>query len=254
MSLDASPAGWYRSSFAENFHSLYWEEGSEEMVDLALEMLAPADGERFLDLACGTGRRTMALCRRGYQVLGSDIRGGLLEVAGVEARDNGLWPYFYEEDPRYLEFDREFDFVLSLGAGAFGHFESDEEDLNAFRCAATALNPDGRLLMQAPNLAHVEAHLHERTWVIGSRAVDVIEQRWDAAIRRIDGVREQLLCEEDLKGAEPVPFQRRVYSIEELSEIFEGVGLGLSNVFDEQGEPCAPDDTQREIFVEAVRV
>jgi hypothetical protein len=36
-----------------------------------------------------------------------------------------------------------------------------------------------------------------------------------------------------------------------FAEIFESVGLGLANVFDEHGQPCAPSDEQRELFVEA---
>lgn len=253
MSAGLIPADWYRTSFAPNYHSLYWEEGGEEKVALALEMLKPDGHERVLDLACATGRRTLELCRRGFDVVGVDIRQELLEVAGGEAELEDLWPYFVEEDPRYLDFDNEFDLVLSLGGGAFEHFEYDDENLRAFEAAARALRPGGRLLMQTPNVLHVEAHLPERTWLEGSEAVDVVEQFWNEPARRLDGTRKSMLACEDPEDAEPVPFQRRLYTVEELADIFDSVGLLLSNVFDENGAACAPTDTQLEIYVEAKR-
>ena len=50
---------------------------------------------------------------------------------------------------------------------------------------------------------------------------------------------------------EPEPFQRRLYTIEELAEIFADVGLRLADVFDERGRPCAPTDAEQELYVEA---
>ncbi len=249
------PVDWYRTSFAPNFHSLYWEEGGKEKVELALSMLEPKGTERILDLACATGRRTLELSRRGFSVIGVDIRQELLEVAGCEAALLELWPYFVEEDPRYLEFEREFDLVLSLGGGAFEHFDYDEENLRAFEAAARALRPGGRLLMQTPNVLHVEEHLPERTWLAGSQAVDLVEQQWNAPTRRLDGTRKSMLaCEEDSDDAEPVPFQRRLYTVEELAEIFHSIGLRLTDVFDDDGKRCAPTDIQQEIYVEARKV
>jgi len=245
------PVDWYRTSFAPNFHALYWEEGGEEKVELALGMLEPDGHERVLDLACATGRRSLELSRRGFDVVGVDIRADLLEVAGCEAEMLDLWPFFVEEDPRYLDFEREFDLVLSLGGGAFEHFDFDEENLRAFKAAARALRPGGRLLMQVPNILHVEAHLPERLWISGAEATDLIEQFWNDATRRMDGTRTSFLACESSEDAEPVPFQRRLYSVEELAEIFESVGLRLADVFDEHGAPCVPTDVQQELYVEA---
>lgn len=247
------PADWYRTSFAANFQSLFWEEGAEEKAALALTMLQPSGGERILDLACATGRRTLELCRRGFGVVGVDIQGELLEVAGSEAATEDLWPYFVEEDPRDLVFDDEFDVVLSLGGGAFEHFEDDDENLRAFTAAARALRPGGCLLMQTPNVLHVERHLPERTWIEGSETIDLVEQTWDVEARRIFGTRRSLLECEAPAEAETEPFERRLYTMEELAEIFESTGLLLSNVFDEYGVQCAPSDEQQELFVEARR-
>lgn len=255
MTTGALPFDWYRNSFAPNFDALFWEEGGEAKAELALEMLKPDGSDRVLDLACATGRRTLELSRRGFAVVGMDVRGCLLEVAGCEAREEDLWPFFVKEDPRYMEFEREFDLVLSLGGGAFEHFDYDEENLRAFEAAARALRVGGRLLMQVPNLLFVEEHLPDKAWLMGSRALDLVEQHWDGATRRLNAAMRSLLEEEfyDEKMSETVTVQRRVYSVEELAEIFESVGLLLNNVFDEHGAPCTPSDAQKELYVEAVR-
>jgi len=244
---------WYRTSFAADSSALDFEFGGEETARLALQMLQLDGWERILDLACATGTRTLELCRAGFDVIGIDVCDNLLEVAGCEAELQDLLPWFYEEDPRYMEFEREFDVVLSLGGGAFEHFDSDEENLRAFECAARALRRGGRLLMQTPNVLNVEAHLPPRTWFQEGETIELIEQHWNGPCHRLEGARRSLVEFDSPQHCEPVSFQRRIYTIEELAGIFELVGLSLSDVFDENGRPCAPGDAERELYVEARR-
>lgn len=251
MGAAAIPVDWYRTSFAENFQALYFEEEGEEKAELAMAMLRVERGARVLDLACATGRRTLELTRRGFEVIGVDIRAPLLEVAACEVERDDLWPWFVEEDPRYMDFEEEFDIVLSLGGGALEHFEYDEENLRAFEAAARALRRRGRLLMQIPNVLFVERHLPDTVRLTEGGAEDVIEQCWNAPTHRLDGVRTSRLDEDPNWPSDAVPFQRRLYTIEELAEIFEFLGLSLTNVFDEHGAPCAPSATEQELYVEA---
>ncbi|HEX5763704.1 MAG TPA: methyltransferase domain-containing protein [Solirubrobacterales bacterium] len=246
------PVDWYRSSVALDSSAMYWERGGEELARFAIRVLGLECHERILDLACGIGGRTNELCRLGFDVVGVDSSEWLLEAAAGEAEVQGLWPYFVEEDPRYIGFDSEFDVVLSLGGGALEHFDYDEENVRAFRAAARALRPGGRLLMQMPNVLYVEQQLPERTWVEEGESTSLIEQHWNAPTHRLDGVIRHLLAFEapDDMG-DPMPFQRRLYTIEELAEVFEAVGLRLADVFDEEGRPCVPDDGQQQLFVEA---
>jgi SAM-dependent methyltransferase len=256
VSREALPVDWYHTSLGEKFNALFFEEGGEEKVELALAMLKPDGGDRrVLDLACASGRRSLELSRRGFEVIGIDPQSCLLEAPSSEAQQEDLDTWFEVEDPRYMEYEAEFDLVLSLGGGAFEHFDYDEENLRAFRAAARALRIGGRLLMQLPNAVYVEERLPERTWLMGNGALELIDQEWDAATRRLAGARTSLLEEEHYDGrmAEHVTLQRRIYSVEELAEIFESVGLILNDVFDEHGAVCTPTDVQKEIYVEAER-
>ena len=252
-SIAGVPATWYRSSFAADVSALYYEEDGEETAQRAIAMLALEGWEAVLDLACATGRRTLELAREGFNVIGIDVSADLLEPAGCEAEQQDLLPWFYQRDPREMGFEEEFDVVLSLGGGAFEHFDSDEENLRAFEAAARALRPGGRLLMQTPNVLHVEAHLPSRTWFQAGETIELIEQHWNAPTHRLDGTRRTLVECDAPEYCEPESFQRRIYTVEELAAIFETVGLRLADVFDEQGRPCAPSDVERELYVEARR-
>lgn len=249
------PHDWYRSSFGPDPQPLFWEHGAEEKLAIVLEALKLRGDERVLDLACATGRRTDELCRRGFNVIGIDVCEELLSIAGEGAAKDDLYPYFVEVDPREILFEDEFDLILSMGGGAFGHFETDEDDLRAFAAAARALRAGGRLLLQVPNVLHVEEHLPARTWLVEDEggideSVRLIEQAWDEATRRIDGTTRMILPGETLEYTPTVEFQRRLYSVEELAKIFESVDLRLVDVFDEEGSCCAPTDVQQELFVE----
>jgi SAM-dependent methyltransferase len=251
MGAGRVPADWYRSSLAGEIKALFWEEGAGERVALALAILKPDGRERILDLACATGQRTLELNRRGFGVVGTDIDEFLLEVGGCEAEIEDLYPLFTCADPRDLEYLREFDLVLSLGGGAFGYFDHDGDDRIIFQRVAQALRPEGRLLMQIPNLVYVESHLPETAWIYGDETSELVEHVWNASTRRIEGSITSMGDGEQPVEEEPVPFRRRIYSVEELATIFDSVGMELVDVYDEHGARCAPTERQQEIFVEA---
>jgi SAM-dependent methyltransferase len=249
METQGVSLNWYRTSFTEAFNAMSWNEDVEEKIGLVLEMVGARGDERVLDLACAIGKHSVELCRRGFTVIGTDPRSDLLEIAGAEAQLHDVWPYFVNEDPRQMAFSSEFDLVLSLGGGAFGHFDYDEEDRRALKAMARALRPRGRLLLQVPNLPYVEAHLPERTWFTTGDTVELVEHHWNAGTRRIDGTAVSVEAAPELEYTEPAPFQRRIYSVEELARLFEQVGLNLLDVFDEQGDRCAATLDQRDLYV-----
>jgi SAM-dependent methyltransferase len=245
------PVDWYRSTLSGDTRTLFWEDGAEERVALALAMLRPGGRERVLDLACTTGQRTLELNRRGFAVVGTDLDADLLEVGACEAAQEDIYPLFHRSDPRELEFLREFDLVLSVGGGAFGYFEHESDDRLVFQRVSQALQPGGRLLMQTPNVIYVETHLPEKTWVSSESTTQLVEQAWNASTGCLEATVMALIEGEAFEEVDPVPFRRRIYSVEELAQSFEAVGMELVDVFDEGGSPCAPTDRQQQIFVEA---
>jgi SAM-dependent methyltransferase len=244
------PQDWYRSAFpVSHTVSRPWAEQTENEIDRALGMLQPEAGARVLDLACGTGRHSIELAKRGFSVLGVDIADDLLEVAVGEAElksvDNVT---FLKEDIRKLDFNEEFDLVLNLNDGAIGYFETEEENNRTFEVIAAALRPGGGNLLQLPNVLYAETHLPQTTWIAGEGMVELIDHRWEPRTRYLEGSTMPILVGEVFEGVAPIPFRQRLYSMEELTEIYASVGMEFAGVFRGTGKPRPPKDSQFEVF------
>jgi SAM-dependent methyltransferase len=243
---------WYREAFPVSATvSRPWAEQTEAEIDRALAMLRPPEGARVLDLACGTGRHSNELGRRGFSVLGVDISSDLLEIAAGEAESDSIdGVSFMVADLRELDFEEEFDLVLNLNDGAVGYFETEEENRRTFEVIAAALRPGGGNLMQLPNALYAENHLPQKTWIAGEGMVELIDHRWDARTRYLEGSTTPIIVGEEFTGVSPIPFRQRLYSVDELRELYDSVGMSLANVFRGNGKPRPPKDTQFELFAE----
>jgi 2-polyprenyl-3-methyl-5-hydroxy-6-metoxy-1,4-benzoquinol methylase len=215
---------------------------------MAMLGAAAGGGERVLDLACGTGRHSLELARRGFSVVGIDISPELLEVAEAEAEEHSLDASFLAADLRELDFEEEFDFVLNLNDGAIGYLETEAENHRAFEVIAAALRPGGGNLLQLPNVLYAEAHLPQKTWISGEGMVELIDHRWDTRTRYLEGSTTPILVGETFQGASPIPFRQRLYSVDELTEIYVSVGMEFVGTFRGTGKPRPPKDNQFEVF------
>jgi SAM-dependent methyltransferase len=216
-------------------------------------MLGTPGSGRVLDLACGTGRHALELARRGFSVVGVDIARDLLDIAENDAASESLEASFLEADLRELDFEDEFDFVLSLNDGAVGYFETEEENLRTFEVVARALRSGGGHLMQLPNVLYAETHLPQKTWIEGGSMIELIDHRWDARTRYLEGTTTPIHFGDVFEGVSPIPFRQRLYSLDEMAEIYSSVGMSLANAFRGNGKPRPPKDTQFELFVEGRR-
>lgn len=244
------PSDWYRSGFPPETAQMPWADRTTGEVDRALAMLKPRGNERVLDLACGTGRHSRELTRRGFEVVGVDISPQLLEMAEDEAREQSLEISFVQADLRELDFRDEFDLVLSLNDGAVGYFETDAENYRTFEVVSHALKPGGGHLMQLPNVLHAEAHLPQKSWIVGESTLELSDHHWNGEDRYIEGSTVPIRFGEVFEKYEPIPFRQRLYTVEELAEIYESVGMRLANSFAGSGKPRKPKPSQFEIFVE----
>lgn len=245
------PQDWYRSAFPAS-HTLNrpWAEQTASEIDRVLAILRPEEGARALDLACGTGRHSIELAQRGFEVVGVDIAPDLLEVATRDAEEEGVdGVSFVEEDLRQLGFDEEFDVVLNLNDGAIGYFETEEENHRTFEVIAAALRPGGGNLLQLPNVLYAETHLPQKTWIAGGGMVELIDHRWDARTRYLEGATTPIVVGEVFEGVEPIPFRQRLYSVEELTDVYRSVGMELEGAFRGNGKPRPPKASQFEVFI-----
>ena len=247
------PQDWYATAFDGATAEMAWTERTEAEVNRALTMLRPEGGERVLDLACGSGRHSLELVRRGFSVVGSEISSELVAIAKEEAASQNLEATFLEGDLRELDFDGEFDIVLNLNDGAVVYFETDEENHRTFEVISRALKPGGRNLIQVPNVLYARARLPQRSWIPSENMVELVEHRWNKKDRYMEGAMIPLRFGEVLEGSKGIEFRQRLYTVDELREIYSSVGMTLERSFHGNGRPKEPTEAQFEIFVSAVK-
>lgn len=252
------PPDWYANAYSATTSLLPWNDDPDEDLEQALGILEPSPGSRILDLGCGTGHHALELAQRGFSVVGVDISEDLVayadEIAFAYEESSGerLDLQFLHRDLRDLDFAGEFDVVLNLHGGAIGFLEDDAENRRTFETIARGLGPGGRTLMQIPNVLFAEAALPAKTWTEGRFAIELLDRYWDAESRYVEGWMVPIILDDPASMRE-IPFRQRLYSVEELFELFCAVGMSLEAVLDDTGLPSAPTEEQSEIFVVARR-
>jgi SAM-dependent methyltransferase len=71
---------WYVTAFDAASAEIAWTDRTGPEVDRVAKILQPRGDERILDMACGSGRHSLELRRRGFNVTGADISPDLIDA------------------------------------------------------------------------------------------------------------------------------------------------------------------------------
>ena len=145
---------WYEELF-ENYAIKYdrekFTQGTIGECDFIEKEINYDRNTRILDIGCGTGRHSIELATRGYQVVGIDLSESLLKRAKQKALERNLQIDFQKRDARNLSFFEEFDLVIMICEGAFSLMETDEMNFQILQNAANALKSNGKLIFTTLN-------------------------------------------------------------------------------------------------------
>lgn len=137
----------YGNNTAENYERFFVPNIGRPVMKTLIACAAPAEGERVLDVACGTGVVTRAAAEHvgdKGRVAGLDITGGMLAAAREQPGAQGIEWYEASAESMPLD-DASFDLVLSqMGL----QFVSNK--LAAMREMHRVLAPGGRLALNVP--------------------------------------------------------------------------------------------------------
>jgi len=155
-----SPARWGRGFSRLNFRRA-------DECDAVLRWLAPAAGERILDIGCGDGYYDWLISRTGARVTGIDLHEKRLAFARRRYRGGGA--KFLNLDAERADFPPgSFDKALSLCV--LEHLADDERVL---RNVSQALKPGGLLVFSAdsltnPGITAAERERHQRRYAVNT--------------------------------------------------------------------------------------
>ena len=115
----------------------------DDIHERVIDTLAPSPGDRWLDLACGTGAIAERACRAGAEVTGLDLSPVLVETAKERAAESGLEIDYVVGDVEAMPFeDANFDKVSST----VGIMFAPDHEATA-REIACVTKPGGRLVL-----------------------------------------------------------------------------------------------------------
>ena len=150
---------WFKNWFDSfYYHKLYRHRNTaeaEEFIDNILAFIQPKQGSHILDLACGKGRHSIYLNKKGYEVVGVDLSNNSINEANKSKNDT---LHFYPMDMRNLSCDKPFDFVLNLFT-SFGYFQNKSENIEVLNGVHSILNENGILVIDFLNATKVIKNL-----------------------------------------------------------------------------------------------
>jgi SAM-dependent methyltransferase len=231
---------WYKEWFGEKYLELYAHRDAEEAerhIDFVDKVFDGAKPSAVLDLACGAGRHTEALRRRGYRALGVDLSLTLLAQEPGLPRVAG--------DMRCLPFvEGSFDWILNFFT-SFGYFEGERENFEVLEEIVRLLSPGGCFLIDLFNREKVLAELvasetreHDGQRVEIERWYDEVAQRVNKKIRLVG-----------LSGEETFVESVRAYREDEVTIGLRWAGLEVSGVYGNFDGETFQRDSQRLILV-----
>ena len=136
---------FWRELYPYMFTEQRWVAAPEEVGQILA--LTNLQGRAILDLACGPGRHSVELAKRGYAVTGVDRTGFLIELGEQRAAQAGVSVEWVNSDMREFVRPNSFDLALSMFT-SLGYFGTQEEERRVLENIRESLRPGGTLLVE----------------------------------------------------------------------------------------------------------
>ena len=235
---------WFKDWFnTKYYHILYKNRDNSEasgFIDRLITFLAPQPNAHFLDVACGKGRHSIYLNKKGYPVTGIDISPNSIEEANKYANDT---LHFEVADMRYSFAESKYDIALNLFT-SFGYFEKDEDDLAALQNICKAMQPNGRFVLDFFNASKVLKELVPKE----TKTIDGIDFHIS---KKVENNRILKTIEFESKGKQK-SYTEKVEAItkQQFEELFAATDFEIKEVFGNYHLDSFDEDTSdRLIFV-----
>ncbi len=153
---------WYKDWFnSEDYLLVYKHRDSVEaeiLVNLIQKNLNLLNSSRVLDMACGSGRHSIAFAQKGFNVTAVDLSERLIYEAKKNANQANVTVDFVQADIRDLRCDANFDLVVNLFT-SFGYFETDEENFFVIQKAYDLIKSGGYFVLDYLNKNYLKKNL-----------------------------------------------------------------------------------------------
>lgn len=263
---EMTQADWWKTLFDQKYLDTYLSDLTSERtvkeVDFVVQATSLQPSDKILDLACGHGRHSIELAKRGFNVTGLDYSEPFIEKAKSDTRQAGVNVEFLRGDMKNLPFNENLDVVLMLFT-SLGYF-NDEHNQKTLREIGKSLKPNGRFLIDVISGEAVISRFNKegqkeegsnrlkipRTYEVGGLTVDEVEW-FDPDEHQIHNHREWV----DKSGQKKeYDYYLRVYTVPQYKEMLSKAGLQFREVWgDFQGNSHNQDNFRTIILAEKAK-
>lgn len=176
-----------------------------------------------LDLCCGTGRHDVLLVKKGWQIVGADLSGNLLQIAKNKMRKEGVSFPIVRCEMQCLPFRSEvFSAVINMFT-SFGYLPSEREDLNSLNEIARTLRPDGRFLLDIINRDHFLKVFKESD--VADFGVFTMEEERSLNEEKLKVTSQWIVTPKGNSEHLVLTHELRIYTLESLQRMLASAGL-----------------------------
>ncbi len=238
---------WFKDWFAsKEYLDVYHHrnrEDAEKIISLILTNIKLNKNSKILDAACGSGRHSILLTEKGFNVTAFDLSKTLLNIGKKKAKELNLDINFINADIRKFFINTQFDLVVNLFT-SFGYFETDEENYRFIKNAFSMLNKNGKYVLDFLNKNFVKKNLIPHSEKIVNNKIIAEDRKIsdDRVLKKI----------QIITGQKKVEFTESVklYSDEEIIYNFEKIGFKVVKLFgDYNGEIFKKKSSKRFIAI-----
>ena len=133
----------YFDNHAHEYMSQWFTHNWHQEADFLEQELTLAPGGRILDVGCGTGRHTVELAQRGYNVTGLDFSEGMLAQAKKRAQEADVEVNWVHADATQFTSEEKYDGAICMLEAAIGLIALDDDphahDLAVMRAVSNVL-------------------------------------------------------------------------------------------------------------------
>ncbi|MDD4895632.1 MAG: class I SAM-dependent methyltransferase [Atribacterota bacterium] len=145
---------WYEKLFenyAEKYDKECFTQGTIGECDFIEQELGYNKSLKILDVGCGTGRHSVELAKRGYNITGIDLSESQLKRAREKANANCVVIAFQQQDARDLHLDTCYDVAIMLCEGGFPLMETDEMNYEILQNVIRVLKSKAKFIFTTLN-------------------------------------------------------------------------------------------------------
>ncbi len=216
---------WFHSWFNSPYYHILYKERDDKEAELFLDNLIthlnlPLQS-KVLDIACGKGRHSIYLNKKGFDVTGIDLSHE--SICYCKKFENKTLSFF-EHDMRTVFRINCFDAALNLFT-SFGYFENEIDNLHALQSATKGLKENGILVLDFFNPKIIKLDIP----IFMSKTIEGITFR---ITKHVESGFIKKRIEFTDKGKDYLFTEKvQLISLERFKDYFEKSGLTILNTF-----------------------